>query len=95
MEDADRVRDIAEKLARNDRNEVRLALDFEGGKSEVGEDSVPELYLTPARRQKLQKLGVIERVDTGENTPATSVPPQPVRPACCRVSEGRARGMGR
>ena len=50
MEDADRVRDIAEKLARNDRNEVRLALDFEGGKSEVGEDSVPELYLTPARR---------------------------------------------
>lgn len=68
MEDADRVRDIAEKLARNDRNEVRLALDFEGGKSEVGEDSVPELYLTPARRQKLQQLGVIERVDTGENT---------------------------
>lgn len=49
---------------RNDRNELRLALDFEGGKSEIGEDSFPELYLTPARRQKLQKPGVIERVDT-------------------------------
>lgn len=64
MEDADRVRDTATKLARNDRNELRLALDFEGGKSEVGEDPVPELYLSSARRQKLQRLGVIERVDT-------------------------------
>lgn len=64
MEDADRIRDTADKLGRNDRNELRLALDFEGGKSEVGEDSIPELYLSPARRQKLQKLGVIERVDT-------------------------------
>ena len=64
MENADRVRDTAVKLARNDRNDLRLALDFENGKSEVGEDSAPELYLSPARRQKLQKLGVIERVDT-------------------------------
>lgn len=64
MENADRVRDTAEKLARNDRNELRLALDFGNGQSERGEASVPELYLFSARRQKLQKLGVIERVDT-------------------------------
>ncbi|WP_159099717.1 hypothetical protein [Alloyangia pacifica] len=45
MEDADRVRDTAEKLAWNDRNELRLALDFETWKLEEAEDSVPELYL--------------------------------------------------
>lgn len=62
MSDVEQLREIAGKLGKNDRMELRLAIDFAEDEDARDGAKIETISMNARRRQGLQRLGLVERI---------------------------------